>query len=221
MIAMAEAIVEILPFALGVFASPLPVILAILLLFSAHPRATSASYVVTWVAGLTLLTVAFTLLAGVLDAGRGTPAWVTWVRIGLGALLLLAGVRQWLARAAKAAPPWLAMVMDADPRRAVRFGLLMSVANPKEILMAAAAGLTLGATAAGAAATTVALLVFVVVGAASVVAPLLVFLIGGRSALDALARAREWLQRNNAAVTAAVLVALGAWLVLGGIAKLA
>jgi threonine/homoserine/homoserine lactone efflux protein len=113
------------------------------------------------------------------------------------------------------------MVMDADPRRAVRFALLMSVANPKEILMALGAGLTLGAAQVSAAATGLALVVFVAVGALSVVGPLAVFIAGGPGALEPLARTRAWLELHNAAVTAVVFVGLGLWLGLGGLAKLA
>ena len=49
---MGELIAELLPFAVGVFASPLPVIVAILLLFTPRPRVTSVAYIATWIAGV-------------------------------------------------------------------------------------------------------------------------------------------------------------------------
>ena len=62
--------------------------------------------------------------------------------------------------------------------------------------------------------------VFILVGAASVAAPLAVFLLGGRSTLETLTRAREWLQRNSVMVAAAVLAAIGLILLVGGAVKL-
>ncbi len=215
-----ELIIEVLPFALGVFASPLPVIVSIVMLFTPHPRQTAVVYVVTWTLGLTAVTVLFSLFAGAIDVQDGARGWATWLRIVLGVALLALAIRMWLGRSSRPAPEWLAGVMEAGPREAVRFGVLMSAANPKELLMALAAGLAIGAGGAGVVGAGVALVVFVLVGAASVAGPLLVFLVGGEGTLRALVTAREWLQRNNTAVAAAVFGVIGLWLLVGGIAKL-
>lgn len=217
---MAELILEVLPFGLGVFASPLPVILAILMLFTARPRAISLVYIGTWLAGVTAVTLLFVLLAGALDTVEEAPGWLPWVRIVVGAALLVMAMRQWRNRATKPPPPYLDTIMDSGPREASRFGILMSAANPKELLMALPAGLAIGSSEAGLTAQTAALLVFLVVGGASVALPLVVFLLGGQSSLARLTAARDWLQRNNAAVTAVVLGVLGLWLLVGGVLKL-
>ncbi len=215
-----DLIIEVLPFAVGVFASPLPVILAIVMLFTPRPRPTSVTYVVTWVAGLTVATVVMSLLAGSIEGDQGAGGWGAWLRVALGVLLVVVAVRMWLGRAQESTPAWLSALMDAGPREAVRYGLLMSAANPKELLMAAAAGLAVGASDAGTAAAAGAIAVFVVVGAASVAAPLVIFLAGGESTLKTLAATREWLQRNSVAVASVVLAALGVLLLVGGLTKL-
>lgn len=217
---MGELIAEILPFAFGVFASPLPVIVAILMLFTARPRVTSLAYVATWVAGVTAVTVVFTLLAGVLEQRDQPPGWFTWLRVALGLLLLVTAVRQWLGRSAKDAPDWLAKITQAEPAQAARFGLVMSAGNPKELLMALPAGLAVGSSDVGVPAAAGAIAVFVAVGAASVALPVLVFLLGGQSSLERLTLARDALQRHNAAVTSVVLGVLGLWLLVGGLVKL-
>jgi Sap, sulfolipid-1-addressing protein len=215
-----DLIIEVLPYAVGVFASPLPVIIAIVLLFTPRPGPTSVTYVATWVAGLTAATIVMSLLAGSIEAQQGAGGWGAWLRVGLGLVLLAVAVRMWVGRAEKSTPAWLSTLMDAGPREAVRYGVLMSAANPKELLMAAAAGLAVGASDAGTAAAVGAIAVFVVVGAASVAAPLVVFLVGGRSTLKTLAATREWLQRNSVAVASAVLAALGVLLLVGGLTRL-
>lgn len=216
---VATLIMEILPFAIGVFASPLPVIMAVVFLFTPRPRPTSVTYVVTWVLGVTAATVVFALLAGLIDDQEQTRGWAAWLRVALGAVLVLMAVKMWSGRDAQSTPRWLAAIMDAGPREAVRFGVLMSAANPKELLMALAAGLAVGTSDVGIAGSAGAIVVFVGVGAASVVAPLVVFLVGGDSTLERLSTAREWLQRNNAAVAAVVLALIGLFLLVGGLAK--
>lgn len=217
---MTELIAAILPFAFGVFASPLPVIVGILMLFSDRPRSTSGVYVATWLAGLTAVTVMFTVLAGFIEAGTHPPDWVVWLRVIVGLALIVAAVRQWLARASKATPAWLSMVMSSGPKEAIRYGVLMSAANPKELLMALPAGLAVGSSGVGLGAAAVAIAVFVLVGGLSVILPLLVFVLGGQHSLDRLETARDVLKRHNAAVTAIVLAVLGVWLLVGGILKL-
>lgn len=217
---MTDLIIELLPYAAGVFASPLPVIVGIVLLFTPRPRPTSVTYVVTWMAGLTLATVLMSLLAGTIGGAEGEGGWGAWVRVGLGLLLVAIAVRMWLGRTEDSTPAWLSNLMDAGPREAVRYGVLMSAFNPKELLMAAAAGLAVGGSDVGTAAAAGAIAVFVLVGAASVAAPLVVFLVGGKSTLTRLAAAREWLQKNSVGVASAVLAAIGVLLLVGGLTKL-
>lgn len=216
---MAALIIEILPFAIGVFASPLPVIIAVVFLFSSRPRPTSTTYVVTWMLGLTAATVIFALLAGLIEDQDQPRGWVPWVRVALGVVLVLMALKVWAGRRTDTAPRWLSTIMDAGPREALRFGVLMSAANPKELLMALAAGLAVGTSDVGVAGSVGAIAVFVIVGATSVVAPLLVFLVGGDGTLERLATARQWLQRNNAAVAAVVLGLIGLFLLVGGLLK--
>jgi threonine/homoserine/homoserine lactone efflux protein len=215
-----DLIIELLPYAAGVFASPLPVIVATVLLFTPRPRPTSVTYVVIWIAGLTLATVVMSLLAGAIQGQQGTGVWGAWARAALGLILVVVAVRMWLGRSEESTPAWLSTLMDAGPREAVRYGLLLSLANPKELLMAAAAGLAVGASDVGTVAAAGAIAVFVAVGAASVAAPLVVFLVGGRSTLGRLATIREWLQCNSVAVASGVLLAIGVLLLVGGLLKL-
>ena len=217
---MAQLILEVLPYAVGVFASPLPVIIAVVLLFTPTPRPTSVTYVVTWIAGLTLATVVMSLLASRIEGQQGEGGWGAWLRVALGVTLVAFAIRMWMGRAEQSTPPWLSSLMDAGPREAVRYGVLMSAANPKELLMAAAAGLAIGASDAGTAAAAGAIAVFVLVGAASVAAPLVVFLVGGKSTLKSLTVAREWLQTNSVSVASVVLAAIGVLLLVGGLTKL-
>ena len=214
-----QLILDVLPYAAGVFASPLPVILGIVLLFTPEPRHTSMVYVITWVAGVTLATVVFALLAGALQEQAAGLSWLTWVRVAAGLALIAMAIKTWMGRGAEP-PAWLAGLLEAGPRQAFRYGILMSAANPKELLMALAAGIVIGTSGVGLGTAAVALVVFVFLGALSVIAPLAVFLLGGDTSLRKLASARVWLEANSAAVAAVVLGLIGVWLLVGGILKL-
>ena len=97
---MGAVIGEILPLAIGIAVSPIPIIAAILMLFSKRAGTTSAGFLIGWVLGIVVATAIFTALAGTLQTGGEPSAAASWIKIGLGALLLLVGIRQWRGREA-------------------------------------------------------------------------------------------------------------------------
>jgi len=213
-----EVVGEVLPLAIGIAASPFPIIPVILLLFTARPLAASGAFLAGWVLGIAAATAVFIGLASVVEAFDEPPSWASWARIALGAVLLAWGARQWLTRHnSDEAPAWMRSIEDSTPAEAARLGLLLSAANPKIVLLAAAAGLVIGAAdlstsgAAGAAA------VFTVFAASTVAVPVLLFAVFGERVLGPLASMRDWLRANNAAVMALVLLVLGALLVSKGV----
>ena len=215
---MGEVVGEVLPLAIGIAASPFPIIPVILLLFTARPLAASGAFLAGWVLGIAAATAVFIGLASVVEAFDEPPSWASWARIALGAVLLAWGARQWLTRHdSDEAPAWMRSIEDSTPAEAARLGLLLSAANPKIVLLAAAAGLVIGAAdlstsgAAGAAA------VFTVFAASTVAVPVLLFAVFGERVLGPLASMRDWLRANNAAVMALVLLVLGALLVSKGV----
>jgi threonine/homoserine/homoserine lactone efflux protein len=111
-------------------------------------------------------------------------------------------------------------IQDATPAKAVRLALLLTLANPKVVLLAAAGGLDIGATdlsAAGELFTTVA---FAVVASVSVAVPVLMFALLGARVLPPLEKAKDWLTLNNAAVMAIVTTLIGTVLLKNGLTVL-
>jgi len=212
---------EVLGLAVGIAASPFPVIPAILLLFTARPRPTSLAFLGAWFGGIAVVTGLFTLLAGVLDTGGGSPTWLSWVRIVAGAALAGYGIRGWLTRHASAEPPaWMRSIEEAGPAAAVRLALLLSVANPKVLLLAAAAGLDIGAAELTPAGGVAVVLLFTAVASLSVAVPVTLYAVAGDRVLPPLARAKGWLLRNNAAVMAVVVTVIGLVLLKNGLSGL-
>lgn len=212
---------EVVAVAVAIAASPFPVIPAILLLFTAQPRRTGGSFLAGWFVGVLGATALFAGLAAAIETRDYPPGWVSWARLLLGAALVVLGVRQWLARAAVKEPPaWIANISTATTASALRLGLLLSAANPKVLLLAAAGGLDIGAAELPVGETTIVVLLFSLVASVSVAAPVVAYSIMGERVLGPLGTARDWLERNNAAIMAVVIAAIGAALVAKGLSGL-
>jgi threonine/homoserine/homoserine lactone efflux protein len=221
---MNHAVGEILPFALGIAISPIPVIAAILMLLSPKARVTSVGFLLGWLTGIVVAVTVFVLLSSVLpEAGDdGSQPVKAVIQLVLGALLLLLAVRQWRGRPKAGEEPALPKWMQAIDRigfaTAFGLGFLLSAINPKNLLMAAAAGVAIGSAALGTGDVIVVVAVFTVVAASTVLVPVVAYLIAAerlRAPLDAL---RGWLARENAVIMAVLLLVIGVSLIGKGIA---
>ena len=209
---------EIWLLAVGIAASPFPIIPAILLLFTQRARVTSAVFLAGWALGIATATTVFVLLAEVVDARDYAPTWVSWTRITLGLILIVVAGRRWLTRArSEPVPGWMQSIRTATPGRALGLGLLLSAANPKIVLLAAAAGLSIGSEDLAAATRLAWVVGFTLIASSTVAVPLLLHLVVGERVLAPLGVAKDWLQVNNAAIMCIVFTVIGVVLVGEGV----
>lgn len=89
-------------------------------------------------------------------------------------------------------------------------GFLLSALNPKNLLLAAAAGATIGSINLTTTETVTTVIVFTLVAAATVVIPVVAYLIAGDRLDGPLDTAKTWLIDNNSAVMAVLLLVFGA-----------
>jgi hypothetical protein len=99
-------------------------------------------------------------------------------------------------------------------------GAVLSIANPKELLLGVGAGFAVGGAGLPIGATIVTVLVFTLTACLSVVTPVVAFLIAGERMLGPLESARTLLVRHNAAIMSVVLLIISAALIGGGISDL-
>lgn len=212
---------DLVPLAIGIAASPFPVIPAILLLLTPRATANAGAFLAGWAAGILIGTSAAVLLASVVEGFDEPPTWVAWARIALGAALVVLGVRQWRSRGeVSEAPGWMSSLASATPGSAGRLGLLLSLANPKILLLSVAAGLSIGAAEVSAVVAALTVVAFTLAGSVSVGLPLLAHLLLGERATAPLERARDWLVAHNATVMALVVLVIGVVLLTEGLAGL-
>jgi threonine/homoserine/homoserine lactone efflux protein len=216
---MGKAIGEMLPFAVGVAISPMPIVAVVLMLVTAKGRVDGLMFLSGWLGGITVAGAVLLLVAGGRDASEnGQPAaWIDWVKLVVGVLLLLVALRQWRARPregeAPATPKWMAALNEFTPAKAAGAGVLLSAVNPKNLLLIAAGAAAIAQTGISAGEQVVALTVFVLIGSVGVGAPVfLYFALGDRSRAP-LEGLRTWMGRSNTAIMAVLLVVIGVKLI--------
>jgi threonine/homoserine/homoserine lactone efflux protein len=223
---MGSVIGEILPAALGVAISPVPIIAVILMLLSPQATGASVGFMTGWVVGIAAVVTAVALLLDPADDGDASdPSTLSsWIRIGLGVLMLLLAVMQWRSRPRPGEEPRLPGWMDAIDRmnglRAVGLGVVLSVANPKNLPLCLAGGVAIAGGGLGGGEMAASIVVFVAVAACSVVLPVLAYLVARDRIQDQLNELREWLTANNATVMALLLLVLGVVILGKGIGGL-
>ncbi len=220
---MNAVIGDILPLALAVAISPIPIIATILMLMSPKPRPLGLSFLGGWVVGIGVAVVAFTLLGGILpepETGDSRPVMGT-IQLIVGALLLLMAVKQWRGRPGPGEdaelPKWMAAIDTMKPGAALGLALLLSAVNPKNLLLAVAAGASIGRAQLGTGPAAIVIAVFVVIAAVTVAAPVVLYLVAPGKAADVLDEVRAWLVANNAAIMAVLLLVIGTQLLGKGI----
>ena len=223
---MNQAIGQLLPFAVGVGLSPIPIIAIVLMLATPRARVNGPAFLLGWVAGLSLVGGVVLLVAGSIDAtGDDGPAtWVSVLKLVLGALLLALGVKQWRGRprddAEAALPNWMTTIDHFGPGKALGFGALLSGANPKNLLLTIGAAAAIAGTGIEPGQETIALAVFVVTGTIGVGGPVIVYFALGERSRTLLDGLKSWMAANNAVIMAVLILVIGAKLFGDGISGL-
>lgn len=211
---------ELIPLALVVALSPLSIIPAVLVLQTARPRPTGLAFLTGWLLGLTALTALFLAISGLLGGlGGKPPTWSSWLRVGIGAALIVFGVYRWLTRHSKPHQmPGTKHITEAGPGKAFVVGAVLTVANPKVLFMCAAAGLSIGSAGLRVGSGLVAAeLLFVVLAACSVAVPILAYAVTGDRLDPTLAKVKAWMEKHNGALVAGILIVIGLLVLYKGI----
>lgn len=209
----------LVPLGLVISLSPLTVIPAVLVLQAPRPRPSGLAFLGGWLFGLAALTALSVGASGLLGGlDKAPPRWSAWLRVVLGAALIVFGVVRWLKRNGQAeSPAWMRSFASITPARAGITGAVLAVVRPDVALICVPAGLGIGTSGLGVAGDWMAAAFFVAIAASSVAIPILAYAAAGSRLDDTLARLKDWMDRNNAVLLAAVLVVIGAMVLYHGI----
>jgi len=225
---MGPSISEVLPFAIGVAISPIPLVAVILMLFTPRAKQNGPAFLVGWVAGLSVLATVVYLVADAVNVSQANSSAsdsTSTVKVVLGAALLFGGLRRLRNRTPAGTvpepPKWMASVDTFTPVKAVGLGVLLGAVNPKNLVLTfgAAAGLAQlsGETGGDAVAG---LIAFVVIASSTTAAAVAYRLFGGEASRAHLEDAKVWLTQHNEAVMAVLFLVFGAVLLSQGLGLL-
>ncbi len=223
---MGQAIGDILPMAIGVAVSPVPIIAVILMLFGPRARTTGPAFALGWVLALSVVGGVVLVVADTSDvSSEQDPSDAVFaVKLIIGLLFLVLAVRQWSSRPKEGEEPempgWMSAIDQFTPIRAFGMAILLAGVNPKNLGLTLAAGSTIAQAGLSDADPWIVLLVFVALASLTVVLPVAYYLVAGDSAERALNTMKSWLIANNATVMAVLLLVIGVMLIGDGLGGL-
>src|SRR5215210_6836053 len=138
---MGPAIGDILPLAVGVAISPVPIIAIVLILGTPRARSNGPAFALGWLAGLSIAGGIFLAVASgrAHEEGDGPETWVSIVKLIFGLLFVLLAARIWhkRPRAGQEAqmPGWMRAIDRFTAVRSLVLGVVLSALNPKNLAL--------------------------------------------------------------------------------------
>jgi len=221
---MGQAIGEILPLAVGVALSPVPIIAIILMLGTPRARSNAPAFALGWLLGLTIAGGVMLAIANgrAQEDGSGPATWVSILKLVVGVLFLLLAARTWHGRPRAgeeaAMPKWMRVIDRFTAVRSLVFGVVLSAVNPKNLALTVAAAAAIAQTGVSTGEAIGALAVFIVLGSLTILAPLVLYFALGARAEAILEDVKAWMAAHNAAIMTILLLVRGAKLIGDAIA---
>ena len=221
---LGSALGQILPQAIGIAISPVPIILLILVLLSARARTSGVVFATGWLLGVLAVTTAAFFLSDSADVATDADAadGGSVIQIILGLLFVGLAVKQWRQRprpGAEPQTPKLFSAMDTMPAGKVfALAFAAAAANPKNLPLAISSGLALAQTGIATGQGIVGIVIFSLVASCTVLIPVAAVLIFGERTRHVLDGLKSWLLVNNSTVMFVLFTVLAAKMLGSGLA---
>jgi len=223
---MGSAIGDMLPLAIGIAISPVPIIAIILMLITPKARSNGLAFLGGWMLGLAVVGTIVLIVANTagVATSSGPSKTVSLIKLVLGALLLFVAWRQFNKRPQPGEeapmPKWMRALDSFTPTRSLAIGALLSGVNPKNLILNATAAAGIAQTGLAGVQQAVVLIVLIVVGSLGIIAPVGVYFAMGDKAAPVLDGWKAWLATNNATVMTVLFLVFGVTLIGKGIGGL-
>ena len=222
---LSEALGGLLPSAVGVAISPVPIIAVILMLGTPKAKSNGPAFALGWVIGLVAVSVIVLAVAGGADDPDSTAATgVNWFQVAVGILFLAMAAGQWRKRPTPGEQPemptWMAMIDNFDAIKSLCLGALLSGLNPKNLALTAAGAASIAQAGLSSGESGIAVGVFVVIASTTVVGPVAFYLVAPDAATRPLTTTKGFMSDHNAVIMMVVLLILGAKILGQGLGAL-
>lgn len=207
---------EVLPLAVGIIVSPMPIAGVIALLLGPKGRGNAVVFTVAFLVATFAVTLAFA--SGSKGTTRSDSFFAQLFHIVLGfafaALFLFLAYRSFRGRPKKGEEPkeprWLAAIDSFGPVKSAGLGLLLGVANVKNLPIMIAVGATIGTEGLEWPLVFLAVFVFSVIACLGVLVPTLLGGSGSKGITSFLASTKTALIRHDAIIMTVLFLVLGA-----------
>jgi threonine/homoserine/homoserine lactone efflux protein len=218
---LSDVIGDLLPSALAVALSPIPIVAVVLVLGAPRARSAGPAFALGWIAGLLAVSIIVVLVVGSGSDPDSDDPGISWLKVAIGILFLAMAANQWKKRPKDGqetdTPSWMATIDTAAPSRAAVLGAALSGANPKNLALTLAAAASIAEAGLGRADEAIAVAVFVAVGSSTVAGAVLFYLVDAERAARPLDAIKRFMSANNAVIMMVVLLLLGAKLLGDGL----
>lgn len=221
---MWAALGHILPVAVAVAFSSVPIMATILILLSPNRSRSGLTFLIGWVVGLVVTVIAFTVLAHVVPASspRASQIAIGIALIVIGLALVAFAIVLWRRGArtpSTGIPRWLSAVGSLGPWSALGLAFVLNL-RPKAILLSVAAGLSLRGDDLTVGETWIVIGVYTVISASSVAIPIIASLVAPQRTEKWLVGARAWVAANNRIVSILIMIMVGVVIIGNGLTRL-
>jgi hypothetical protein len=221
---MWQALGALLPIAVAVAFSSVPLTVTILILLSPNRGRAALPFLVGWVIGVAAVIIVSAAGAAALakPLRRGPDMAVVVLEIVIGAaLMVLAAI--YLRRRSPAGgtglPRWLAAVDSFGPVVCFAIAVVLSL-RPKGLLLGIAGGLALSAASLKADDAILLIMIYTAIATSTVVVPIIASLIAPQRMEPKLISARDWLIVNGRIVTSIMMFMIGVVILGYGLTQL-
>jgi hypothetical protein len=221
---MWQALGALLPIAVAVALSSVPLTVTILILLSPNRGRAALPFLVGWVIGVAAVIILSAAGAAALakPLRRGPDMAVVVLEIVIGAaLMVLAAI--YLRRRSPAGgtglPRWLAAVDSFGPVVCFAIAVVLSL-RPKGLLLGIAGGLALSAASLKADDAILLIMIYTAIATSTVVVPIIASLIAPQRMEPKLISARDWLIVNGRIVTSIMMFMIGVVILGYGLTQL-
>jgi hypothetical protein len=212
--------------ALGVAASPLPIVAILVLLLTRRARPGSIVMLIGWVLGVAValsISIAFADTIRVPKVGTDLP-WEGLFMLLLGIGLVMMGVLSRRGRFRSAdpeqPPSWVNSVDNMSPLGGGAVVFLNATTSPKNLALAITAGRLIASSGVPLTETVPAVVVYVVIASLTLAIPVGLYFFGGDRSTAVLQRWKQRVTANAAAVMEITLLVIGVGMTVKGLLNL-
>ena len=175
-------------------------------------------FIAGWLVGFAIIGVVVLAIVGPSATTSDDPATgVSWLKLALGVLLLGVARRQFRKRPhgeeEPPAPKWMGAVDHFGPGKAALAGVVLSAANPKNLVLAIAGATAIAQTGISGSEQALAYAIFTLIATIGVAAPVVIYFAMGERSKDVLDRLKTWMAHNNAVIMAVICLIIGVKLI--------